>query len=452
MRSEHVSAAVAAVAIVGAVAAAVGAGGAVRAVAVTALLAFVVVEARRLPMVPLVSGSALLVAGLVIGGRLDVVVPMVLEGAQRTLSFMVVLGAALTLRHPALQSPAFRKTGEWVVGQPAGRRFLGVAVTGHFLSSALNLAALQFIAYLLERDVDARLFRRLVYASMRGMLAATMWTPFFIGMGAVLAALPSLSWFDLASKGVAISAAMIAFAWAFDRLGGGAPSAPEGGTAPAPEAGGALARIGGLLLFLTAAVITVAETLDVSVLIANGLVAPVVAVAWLVAVGRRSPAPSLGIDALFRDVAERLPGIRNETFVFLGANVFGLGLAAAIEPRMVAELLPFENMALVPRIIAMCVTGSLIGALGVHPIILIVTVGQVLPPEAVGLPSDALGLILLVIWTTGSASSPFSAMSLQMAKILGVSTFTTAWRWNGLYSLAASAFGGLLVSAWYVVP
>ena len=53
------------------------------------------------------------------------------------------------------------------------------------------------------------------------------------------------------------------------------------------------------------------------------------------------------------------------------------------------------------------------------------------------LDATLLALALVMGWTLNLTGSPFGATSLILARVTGLSGFTLAWRWNGLFSLAA---------------
>ena len=83
---------------------------------------------------------------------------------------------------------------------------------------------------------------------------------------------------------------------------------------------------------------------------------------------------------------------------------------------------------------------GLIGAsaLGLHPVIAVVLIGQVVPPETFGLPLPLLALLLMALWGMGTNVSPFSATNIIMGRAVGVNHWLIAWRWNLPFSLAGA--------------
>ena len=90
---------------------------------------------------------------------------------------------------------------------------------------------------------------------------------------------------------------------------------------------------------------------------------------------------------------------------------------------------------------------ELLGAFGLHPVLMVVVIGNVLPPEVLGLSPAALALLLLAMWGNTIVLSPFAATTLFLARVVGVSTWTVAWRWNGIYGFATALLLALLFVA-----
>lgn len=404
-----------------------------------ALLAYLLLEVWAASRLILGSAAVLVALGLLAQG--EDYGALLVEAGVRNLPFLVLFLAVLCLQGPALASPSLRAIGGFVAAQPPGRRFAGMALAGHLLGAVLNVAGLLLVLSLRDPKLAPRDQMRLTAGAMRGFGAAAAWSPLFVAMSVVLAALPSLSWIEIAWRSSVVAAAILFFAWAWNRVerGRGESGAPIG--PPVRLASGAWTRAALILAALFLPVIWLFEVYGLAIPIALGLVAPAMAGLW-----QASQAPAKGRVAAAgrrgREVFRSLPGLRNEALIFFAANTFGLGLSAALDPAILAQLaaiLPGAGLS-IPILI---MTGLVIAGLGVHPIVIVVAVGTVLSPEHLHLSDMEAALALLVVWGMGAIMSPFSGNVLQVARMSNCSPFRVAWVWNARFSLAI----GLPVSA-----
>ncbi len=393
----------------------------------------------------LILGSAAVLVGLGLLAQGGDSLALLIEAGARTLPFLVLFLAVLCLQGPALASPTLRAIGGYVAAQPPGRRFAGMALAGHVLGAVLNVAGLLLVLSLRDPRLAPRDRMRLTAGAMRGFGAAAVWSPLFVAMSVVLAALPSLTWLEIAWRSGLVAASILLLAWIWTRIerGRGSGSAPTSapGAPPARLAPGTLARAALILAALFLPVIWLFEAFGLAIPIALGLVAPVMAGLWQAS---QAPAGQRGSAAARRgrEVFRGLPGLRNEALLFFGANCFGLGLSAALDPVLLArlsDLLPGDGLSIPILIMA----GLAIAGLGVHPIVIVVAVGTVLSPELLHLSDLETALALLVVWGMGAIMSPFSGTVLQVARLSGCSPFRVAWVWNARFCLAI----GLPVSA-----
>ncbi|MBK1699055.1 hypothetical protein [Rhodovibrio salinarum] len=416
-------------------------------IAAVGLMTFVILQAPAIRMPQRIAAAVLITAGLAAAWSRDGsagALADLMSGAERALPFMVLFAAVMCLQVPALASPSFRQLGERVVAQPPGRRFLMLAFAGHYLGAVLNLAGLQLVASLLDPDMRPRLRRRLTLAVVRGFSGAVMWSPFFVGMGVILTVVPDVSWLQLAPAGLAIGSGLVGLAWALDRTTRG-PRDPRGDRPAPPE--GKLGRgiLGVLTIFatLTASVVALSEGAGLSIVISLGLIAPTLSIVWaalLRRTGAAEPAPVLS------SVVTHLPGLRNEAALFLAATVFAVGVSHAVQPDAVAGSLGLADWPSALRAAVLAVTGTFLGGLGIHPVVLAILVGDVLGPAALGLSPLAVALLLAVIWGMGTQMSPFSATVMHVSRMLDVSVFRVAWLWNAPYCLPAAALAGTAVA------
>lgn len=420
--------------------------------AAAGLLAFVALELPRISTAQRIVGGLLLIGGVAAawwsGGAIHAAND-ILEGTRRALPFLVLFAAVMCLQLPALASPSFRRLGETVVVQPPGRRFLMLAFAGHFLGAVLNLAGLQLVASLLDPGMRAGLRRRLTTAAVRGFSAAVLWSPFFVGMGVILTILPEVSWLQLAPYGFALGTTLVLLAWAIDRTTRRRVPASSRDL-PRPPAGPAARPLAGVVtvfLALTIPVIGLHEGGDLSIVIALGLIAPPLALLWHLRLTSLQDSDAAQASKSFvSSVFERLPGLRNEAALFLAATVFAVGLSNAIDGNLLSAWLTQLDWPVPLRTAALATTGTLLAGIGVHPVVLVILVGEILTPEVLELPAVAVALLLAVAWGLGTQMSPVSATVMQVGRLLDVSVFRVAWIWNAPYCLPAAALAGLAIA------
>jgi C4-dicarboxylate transporter len=114
----------------------------------------------------------------------------------------------------------------------------------------------------------------------------------------------------------------------------------------------------------------------------------------------------------------------------VGATVFGVGVSTLIPAADLTQWLdtyiPYVDLR-----IALLLYGMLaIAGLGLHAVIVIILVGEVFPPEVMGVPDWVLGISLLGIWGLSTLINPYSGTSLYLSRVTNISSFQIAWRWN----------------------
>lgn len=407
------------------------------------LAALLLLEFRRVPLAQRLVGIGLCTTGIAACALVGDPVPLVFEGLRQALPFLVLFAAVLCLQVPAQASPSLRSIGNVIMNQPPGRRYLAVAAGAHVLGALLNLAGLQFVATVVERGSSVELRERLARAMMRGFSAAACWSPLFVSTAAVLSVVPGLAWVDLGLPGMVVGAGLVGLAWLVDRLR--RQSAPTAGVAPPRLPPTAVVKVGIAFTILVGAVLSLVEASDVSIAIALGVVAPLVAVAWRFAIADFR-APGAAVRLVFAHAGGRLADLRAEALLFAGASLLGTGVAAILRAYPPSGL---EVLAAIPEplmLIGLVVTLAAFGAIGLHPVVPVIVVGRALPPEALGLAPQLMALALMSGWGLATMVSPFSATAMYTARLLDRSVWVVAWRWQAAYGLAAAALVGAAIA------
>jgi hypothetical protein len=415
---------------------------ALMAVAKLAVVLFVVIEFRRVPLIPRLVGSLLMALGLAAAlttgaGATTTAVTALWDGLDRTLPFLVLFGAVAWLQVPAGESPSLGAIRDMVVAQPPGRRFAFLGTAAHLLGMAFNLAGISLLSGMVSHQEDRRLRRRLGRAMAQGFATSTCWSPFFVGAAVILALLPAVAWLDVAPFGIALGAILVFLSWFIDRLGqprrAAAPPASPGAGVPARAWRGTAS----VLVLLFAGTMALVESFGFSIPIALGLVAPPLALAWRGRIAGPGRALASRGD-LARQVVGAFASLRSEAVLFLGANVMGAGIAATLDPGAVAAALAASGLGSDAIVLLLAWVFLLAAALGLHPVIIGTLILTTLTPADLGLRPELLALMLMALWGLGTNVSPVSATVLYLSRLTGENNLTVAWVWNAPFALAAS--------------
>ncbi len=401
------------------------------------LVLYAVIEFPATPRISKLITCVLVGAGLILAAFGARPLAALQEGMARAEMFFVLFVAVMCLRMPADRSPALRAAQEAAIRQPAGRRDVFLALSAHGIGSVLNLAGLTLVASIIAGQEDGRVRRRLAQDISQAFTAAACWTPFFSAMTMVLATVPGVGWADVAPLGLVQSAALMMASLALGRAArrrGGVVTVPA--VRPAPVSGW---RVIGILASLFAVVILLSEGASLSIPIALGFAGPACGLVWWLAQRGRTTKARPAAAEFGRLVLEGIPGLRGEALLFLAASVFGSGLAAAVSPAAAKAALAALDLGPDATIIVLLTAMLALGAAGVHGVILVVVVGQMLPPEVLQLPVPAYAVLLLAMWGIATAASPAAPSILYVARPAGVEPWVLAWRWNGPYAVVATA-------------
>lgn len=392
-------------------------------VALTAL--FLALEISRTPVLQRNVGLVLTILGAVaawFGGSLG---PALYDALDRSQIFMVMFFAVMWLRDPAVASPSLHDLRDAVVRQPPGRRYPILWLSSHILGAVLNLASMSLLSIMAAEQRDNRLRRRLSIALMLGFTTASSWGPFYVSVAVILSAIPSVSYADIAPLGMLLSGIMLVVGWAYDRMF--LRQAPVAGERPT---GSALTlrtvgRAGLILLLLATSVLTAHEITGLSIPISLGVIGPPFAIIWTII-----QSGTAGAQALIGRIFQAAPDLRNEAVAFCAASVFGFGIAQVLPPELIASHLAAWNFGGDAIVIAVIVGMTVASVFGLHPVILVILVGEVLPPDVIGVPAPLLAIALLGVWGTSTMVSPFSATTLFMSRVVNVPSHIIAWRWS----------------------
>lgn len=416
-------------------------------IAAVLIISFLALEFRKTPLPQACVGIGLIVAGglSVYASGADLF--LVIDGFARSKTFLMLFFAVTWLRIPASDSPSIRAARRMIINQPPGKRFLYLASGVHVLGAVLNLAGLSLLSTMVERQQDELLRRRMLTALMIGFISASSWSPFYVSMVVVLLAIPSLEWLDVVGWGLVLGLLAIAIGWLYDRLAWRSAGGASDPVTPVPMPLKDRLQVAAILLSLIVLVIGFVELVNVTIPVALALIAPPYAIIWFAS----NPIHGADVWARVREILGQvfvaIPSLRNEAYVFVGATVFAVGVATLI-PAADLTLWLDTYIPYVDLRIAFLMFGILaMGALGMHAVIGVILVGEVLPPEVMGVPDWILGISLLGIWGLSTLVNPYSGTTLYLARASGISAFTIAWRWHPTIALILVSLTTLMIIA-----
>lgn len=357
-----------------------------------------------------------------IGGMMD--------GLERSQIFLVMFFAVMWLREPAVTSPSLRMLRDAVVAQPAGRRYPILWLSGHFLGSVLNLAAMSLLSSMVSDQTNARLRKRLSLCLMLRFTTASTWGPFYVSIAVILVAIPGLRWVDIAPLGLGLSMILLCLGWSYDRLFLRERPTAAGDRHVVPLTMRTIGRVALVLASLIFMVMGAHEYAGLSIPVALGVIGPPFAIAWAALQVEGLPRWSGGARPLIRRIFTNLPELRNEAVAFVAASVFGVGVSKILPPDKISAWLQTYGIPEDLIVVGIVFGTSLLGMAGLHPVIIAILVGEVLPPEIIGIAPEVLAVAMLGVWGTSTMVSPFSATTLFMARVVGLPSHVIAWRWG----------------------
>lgn len=413
-----------------------------------AVLAICLQWNRLIPM-----ARILCAAGVVLGGGLAILYPDMRPRLQVALiqgtSFAALMTVLGLLRHPVRQSKLVRDAAEYLIARPSTQRFGAINSGAHILSLLFNVGIIPMIGDLLRQGGEKVILdpsrRALVLATQRGSALVTIWSPVGLGFAVVTSGIPTLD--PLAHLGVtaAFTAIVVITTIRFPLLPPEACMAMQDARTIPLSPRPIVLTFGacGLLLLLA---ITVHHVAGISFTLASVTILPVVAILWM-AVDRSGTPRRIPQD--IRLAVEGLGGLRNESAIFLFANVIGTGMSILLATLPIGQALMGNALPALPMILG-CMLAIPIAAIFYIPnTIITVLIVQLMgsTPLAEAHPL-ALGLALATGWSVAASLSPISAMCLMAGSICGVSARRVALVWNRPFALVnlslAAAFVTLL--------
>lgn len=310
---------------------------------------------------------------------------------------------------------------------PQSARAMWQSIFGlHFLSAVINLPAITIFGDRMQGKAGLKPGQYMMLSRTFG--ADAMWSPFFAAMGAALAYATGASLYLLMAAGfVCALSSMLITGWQCGRrdrvLDEPFVSYPM--------------SFRNLLLPLVLCVLVIGGHQifpDVSILI---LVAAVVLLTVLVmlVIQARAATPAIVV----KHVQQGIPQAASEILLFTSAGILVLGVSAFYHAGGIQ--LPFDHFS--GPIACACLIGMVgMSCLGVHPLISISVMGELLAP--LDPPHNVLGVLFLLAWGVSLPVSPLSGVNLVMQSRYGVAPLD-AFRYNAFFTVLMLAIGCIVL-------
>jgi len=416
-------------------------------VAIVLLGFFMVWEIRRVSAQQLLTAAVLFSVGSVAVLPSNEFFDVLLQASEGTLIFVSLFTGITFLQYPALKSPSLNELREFIVSQPPGHRYLILSISAHFLGALINLSAMGLLTTFLYGKIGPSSRQRMACAMIRGFSLASIWSPFFISIAVILHIKPELQWWDIAIPGFPLSAFLLFYSWVYDRIFSH-HATPTSATATPTDSVPklsvqAVVKIAFLAVVLSVMFIVSSKSLEVTIPIAIILVTPAIAIGWQFLLSRSGAKD--GMLEMFHTVSMNVGKLRNQILIFISANFLGYGVARVIDPELVSSTLLGAGIEGWIAIFFLLVTMLTCTTLMLHPLALIILVGQIFPAEVLGVHNISLAMCMVLVWGIATTSSPASGLTMFMASVTGESLWRIGWIWNGGY-----AFGGCMIGALYI--
>lgn len=376
----------------------------------------------------------------------------IIEAGLQSAAFIAAFfTASACLRNAAATSPSIAESGRYLAHQPPGRRYAALTGGSHLFGIILLYGAIGLLGTLAEasarRETDPEIARirvqRMLLAIQRGFVSTLSWSPLTFSMAISTTLVPGASWADAFGFGLVSAVFLAGTGWALDTIFKPRLSGPR----PRVQPVGSWRSLVPMLILL---VILLSIVGGVSALTGLRAVAVVLVVVPLLAAGWI--AMQHAGDAPVSNVLQRAAGYSEDLFNYRSEMILLVmaGFIGTLGSRLLLPLLAGANLdpSAIPAwmiLVAIVWIIPLTGLLGMNPILSVSLMAPLLPnAEAMGITPVAVIVAITSGWALGGASSPYTATTLLVGNITGVSAWHVGLVWNGVYTVLC----GLVLSGW----
>ena len=424
-------------------------------IAGVALFVFIAIELRNIARFGLVLfGVCLILVGIhFYSGSLD---ETLVEKALTRAAFMAFYMVSLFfLQSASIGSPLVRRSGEALVDQPPGRRYLALSAGGVILGQLMSLGALTLLGAMIRQGVEnssnvkARgiRLRRMSLAMLRGFGTIPMWSPITITMAVVLTALPGVSWIQIFPYGVALAFIQLGSGWLLDRF----DPARKG---QKPAAGGSslwvMLPLVYLVILLPVAGWGLSLVLGIDMLKAILFLLPFMSMVWITIQqsGNQIWVRLKGVwKQLNSSILPAMPAMRTEIAILASSASLGVLLVPLLNVEWFGELITQTGMTGGQVLTVAMWIIVLISIMGVSPLISVLVIAEILPRLG-GIDIAPLSIAVMAVgaWSISVNIAPFATPVRVTGLAIQRDPVLVGLRWNAVYTfiIASLLSAGLL--------
>ena len=376
----------------------------------------------------------------------------IIEAGLQSAAFIAAFfTASACLRNAAATSPSIAESGRYLAHQPPGRRYAALTGGSHLFGIILLYGAIGLLGALAEtsarRETDPEIarirVRRMLLAIQRGFVSTLSWSPLTFSMAISTTLVPGASWADAFGFGLISAVFLAGTGWALDTIFKPRLAGPR----PRVQPVGSWRSLVPMLILLVILLSTVGAVSALTGLRAVAvvlLVVPLLAAGWI-AMQHADHAPVNSVLQRAAGYSEDLFNYRSEMVLLVMAGFIG-----TLGSRLLLPLLAGANLdpSAIPAwliLVAIVWIIPLTGLLGMNPILSVSLMAPLLPnAEAMGITPVAVIVAITSGWALSGASSPYTATTLLVGNITGVSAWRVGLVWNGVYTLLC----GVVLSGW----
>jgi len=364
------------------------------------------------------------------------------EGLEQNLYLVVMFSMVPLLRIP------IRHGGYFEALQSVFRRFVHsrsrfyvfVGGVSAFLGCIVNLAIVPLV-YEVSRASSYGRDKRLLSAAMtRGFTTATIWAPTTASIGLIMQ-LSGAQWVHFFPIGLAsgVLAGLVGYGitMAENRRRPALDEAIESEPSPLGHNNygkfAELCLFGAVLMTVIAVVSFVTGINTIAVVSMAALLFPIV---WM---GILRRLPILAREFRHSYFTRTLPNLNGEVALFAAAGILTTALSFSGLGRYIPQALSGVvggNIFLLTT--AMIAASVVLGAIGVHPIVMVAIFGGTVRAATLGVSPVYMAMVLAICWGIGISVSPSSATIIAAAGLARESPVRVGTRWNGIYAVVSA--------------
>lgn len=363
-----------------------------------------------------------------------------LDGISRNLYLLAMFTLVPLLGAPIRQGgymEALRDFFRKFVSKNSQFYFLVKSIT-FLISVMINIGSIPLMHQISAASEKIKNKRLVSNALTRGFAASIVWAPSYAAVALVLD-LTQAEWIRLFPHGIGVGIMAIILGWMMTLLEERSKAGPfEKNLLPNSQESTIHIKwkkiieliIFGTVLILSIAVIS--QNVTISTVTVVAMISLVFPAFWLGLIGK--------ISGLSRDMKgfyfqERLPNLKNEAVIFLGAGflatAIGLSAFGELAPILLGKVVGDSPVLLSAVIMTLIV---LLSVVGIHPIISVTVIGSFLQAELYNVSPTFIALILISGWALGVGVSPTSGTNITTASLVKGS-FLQICKWNARYTV-----------------